>query len=203
MQEFRLRQNWVPWWIGYPLLAVYLVFFLSIVRFLDQPEEHARIFLPCYTLLGVLAIPFVINARLITVSVRGVTVKNGPLPMGKNFDFPRAEIRSCHLRISRTYDTSGGRRNFSEDYFAGVNTNSGYHDIAYPYLKRESAMNMVWAIADALNQGGTRPVIEVGAPVYEIPNQPGRKERVTKVLIWATAFIVAVLLGAYWDATYR
>lgn len=176
------------------MLIAYIVFATLLFRDLDQRSEAVRIAIPPFSLLGLLVIPAAINVRKITVSSAGVKVQNLPIPKGKNWDIPRNDIRSCTIRYTRSKTKHGEYIT----YIVGVDSGEGQVDIAYPYTKRDDAWKMAEQFAAALNHGAVIRQIGVEHTTHEPESV---KKLKWKALLWGGAFIAAVLLGGYWEAT--
>lgn len=171
----------------------YIVFSVILFRDLDQRNEMVRIAIPPFSLLGLLVIPAVVNARQITVSREGVRLRNVPIPKGANYNVPREKIRSCTIRMVRTKVKHGELTT----YIVGVDSNEGQIDLAYPYTKYEDAKLVCEQFIAALNQG---PVpYQIGFAWAQREPEGSRKKRVITVLAWGGAFIAAIFLGAYWE----
>jgi hypothetical protein len=196
-EELRLRQRWTPWWLGLPLVALYLIGGWFLVRTMSDPQAGARIFLPSYGLLAALVLPAGLNQRVITASVRGVRVRNNPFPKGRTVDLARREIYACTVRTQHSsfYSESADVRRIA-NYVAGVETRAAQVDVAYPYLKQEDALAVAQQIAAALNADRTLPPIAVREASMEPDLQPGWRLRVVK---WLGLFVVAILAGAAWE----
>jgi hypothetical protein len=195
MTPFRMRQPWVPWWIALPMLSGYVAFGWVLVRDFNEPGQMVRIILPAYVLLGAIVLPAAMNRRFITVSREGVRVVNGPIPKGRNVSVAGQDIRSVSIRTQYAHfdsEAEGSSASIAH-YLVGVEATSGHIDIAYPYLKYESAASVARQIAAALGNGLS--VTSAGQRVAE----ENRWTRVRKILVWLGLFLLAIFAGAYWE----
>lgn len=173
------------------MLILYLLLAVLLFRNKDKHSQMVRVIVPAYALLGWQVIPAAINVRRITVSFKGVQLRNLPIPKGKNFDLTRDQIRSVTTRQIQT--TAGDQ--IMTLYVAGVDAESGQVDLTYTYPTYEEAKAIADRCAASLNHGPITRRIKVTTTTQEPEHLQALKQT---ILLWLGAYLAAFLVGIYW-----
>ena len=183
------------------MVALYLYIGWLLVGQMEVPNSAVRIILPAYALFGWLVVPGGLNSRIIRVSPHGVKVTNGPFPKGRRVNVKREDIHACTIREQvSVFRSENGTWAAIPNYLVGVETRATLHDVAYPYLKNEQAVEVGRRIAAALNADPALPAIPLRGTTLEPASNLGWRMR---VLLWGGLFIAATLVGAYWELSSR
>lgn len=160
----------------------------------NKQGQAVRVIVPAYLLLAPVALPLVLNARIITVDPEGVRVVNRPLPKGRNVFVAKKDVRSTSIRTEYvTYYAESGDHPTVKHYVVGVETRGGHIDIAYPYPKFDDAKMVAQKIAAALNVG------VITTSLRPVGWEAAQRSRGKRVLVWLGFVILAVFVGAYWE----
>lgn len=173
------------------MLLLYLLFAVLLFHNKDKHRQMVRAIVPAYALLGWQVLPAAINVRRVKTSVKGVQIRNLPIPKGKNFDITRDQIRSVTTRHIQT--TAGDQ--IMNLYVAGIDTDIGQVDLTYTYPTYEEATAIADRFAASLNHGPITRRIKVTTTTQEPEHLKALKKT---ILLWLGAYLVAILMGVYW-----
>ncbi len=193
----RFSTGWAPWYVvvvtafvAFPFVGVALYCFLT-----PEPwPEAARIAIPIALPALYLTLQVACNRLYVTVTPDGVRVSNGPFPGGLRQNIRRDQITSCYLR--RIVDFVDGHE-VDRYFLAGVELKGAtIQDVSGPIKTAMEAREVAYPIRGILNALPSARSVDIAAVSGTMSPPSGWR---LLVVIWILVFILALVLGAYWE----
>lgn len=196
MKDMRIVRRWAPAWLSASAggLAVFLVY-VAVAAIIDPDDwfDGIRIAVLPLLVLAYLCAAVAANQRTIIVSADGVSMQNGPVPIGSFRRLSREAIVLCYARY--IYVEHGGKK-IDAFHTAGVQSAGGYQlDVSERVKTADEALRTARAVAAILNR--REPFVPVETTTGALPDPSWARQ----VLSWAAGFVGAVIIGTVWEFT--